>query len=108
MDRRKMCLVNWESITFPFNLGGLGILDLRNMNRALAVKWIYKLANSKEALWSKVVVAHSNGSLSSLIPSLANRGNKSALLGFVDSVIGRTGRTRKVVDLQFRNFIGDG
>lgn len=49
-DKKKMHLVNWEVVFAPVNMGGSGILNLGNMNEALAVKWIYKFANCKEAL----------------------------------------------------------
>lgn len=41
MNKKKMHLVNWVSVTGPVNSGGLGILDLEDMNKALAAKLIY-------------------------------------------------------------------
>lgn len=32
-------------------------MDLEDMNKALAAKWIYKFVNSNDALWMKVVFA---------------------------------------------------
>lgn len=46
MDRRKMQLVNQETITAPVQQGGLGILDLGDMRTALAAKLIFNYANN--------------------------------------------------------------
>lgn len=54
-----------------------------------------------------MLLARSWGNLNSLILSLGNQGNKSVLLGYVDSVIGNTSRAREVVEQQFQT-IGDG
>lgn len=76
----------------------MGILDLDDMNKALAAKWVYRFVNSKDVLWRKVAFARSGGNLNSLMPSLGYKGNKFVLLNFVDSVIGRTRRAREVID----------
>lgn len=39
--------------------GDLGILQLGDMNFALAAKWIFKYTNDKEALWRKVFYSRS-------------------------------------------------
>lgn len=40
--------------------------------------------------------------------SSGNRGNRSVLLGYVESAIGITGRAREVIEQQFQTLIGDG
>lgn len=105
MDKKKLPMISRESKTALVNVGGLGILDLKDMNKALAVKWIYRFANSKNLLWRKVVFVCSGGNPNSLMPSLENRGNKSVLINFMESAIGRTRRIREVIDQQFRTLI---
>lgn len=65
-------------------------MDLEDMNKALAAKWIYRFPNNKDVLWGKVDFACSGGNLNSIMPSLANRGNKLVLLNLLESGIGRT------------------
>lgn len=108
MDKNKMHLVNGESITALVNQGRLGILDLWDMNKALAVKWIFNYTNNKDALWRKVVCAHSKSDLNRLMLALENSGNKSVLLEFVDGALRRTGHVREVINQHFRILNGDG
>lgn len=46
VDKPKLHLVKWEIVTSLVNQGGLGIMDLEDMNKAWAIKWIYRYANN--------------------------------------------------------------
>jgi hypothetical protein len=48
----KFHLVNWPAICRPKEAGGLGILNSRKMNIALMLKWVWKLYQGDNALWS--------------------------------------------------------
>jgi hypothetical protein len=37
--RQSHCLVNWKRIQRPKKLGGLGVMDLAEFNRALRLRW---------------------------------------------------------------------
>jgi hypothetical protein len=39
----------------PKLLGGLGILDLRQQNRALLLKKVYKFFNHQDILWVELI-----------------------------------------------------
>lgn len=91
----------------PIYMGGLGILDLGDINKALVAKWICNYANSREALWTKVVCARSKGNPSSLMLVMKNIGNNLVLWKFVELVIERLRWAREVIDQQFRILIGD-
>lgn len=84
-------MVNYESVITLLLEGGLGILDLRDLNKTLVAKWIYSYSNNKNALWRKVV---SKCDPNYFFPILGNSCNKSVLVGFVHGVIGINGRAR--------------
>jgi hypothetical protein len=42
------CLVNWRTCTRPRKLGGLGIKDLKKLDRALRIKWLWNHWDVKE------------------------------------------------------------
>ncbi|KAK2449806.1 hypothetical protein QL285_008962 [Trifolium repens] len=56
-NRRKMCWVKWADICRTKKEGGLGIKDLRLMNKSLLAKWRWKLLSEEDELWKRVVVA---------------------------------------------------
>ncbi|XP_020266271.1 uncharacterized protein LOC109841739 [Asparagus officinalis] len=47
-------LVKCEEICRPKKLGGLGIINLRTMNKALLGKWIWKWFDDKMDLWKQI------------------------------------------------------
>ncbi|KAJ3676152.1 hypothetical protein LUZ60_003564 [Juncus effusus] len=49
------CLVKWSRACLPKKHGGLGIADLASQNKALLLKWIWKLDNDKDGLWAQMV-----------------------------------------------------
>jgi hypothetical protein len=53
-NTRKYHLVNWPTVCSPKDQGGLGILDLRNMNISLLTKWLWRLETS-DGLWEKII-----------------------------------------------------
>lgn len=51
---RKYHLVNWQEICSPKDQGGLGILDLDIMNKAMLGKWLWKLETEK-GWWQEIL-----------------------------------------------------
>lgn len=79
-----------------------------DISSTLATDWIFNYANSKKALWRKVVCARSKGNNDSLLSTLGNNRNSSALLRFVNLVIGASRRVRDAINLHFKILVGDG
>ncbi|KAK1302387.1 hypothetical protein QJS10_CPB12g00586 [Acorus calamus] len=50
----KPCTVKWNYICTPKALGGLGVLELQRMNKALLSKWLWKWVDSPNSLWVKL------------------------------------------------------
>lgn len=55
--QRYMAYVAWEKITLPLGMGGLGVRDLADVNSALLMKQLWKLAQESQALWVRIVQA---------------------------------------------------
>ena len=53
--KKKMHWVNWDTITKPKKLGGLGLQSARGRNTALLTKLNWRLHNEKESQWAKVL-----------------------------------------------------
>ena len=51
----KYHLVSWSEVCRPKDLGGLGIQNLALMNKALLVKWWWKIFNSI-GLWQDILL----------------------------------------------------
>eukprot|EP00268_Persea_americana_P012101 TRINITY_DN15081_c1_g5_i2.p1 TRINITY_DN15081_c1_g5~~TRINITY_DN15081_c1_g5_i2.p1 ORF type:complete len:110 (-),score=15.04 TRINITY_DN15081_c1_g5_i2:571-900(-) len=61
-SRKKFHLVDWASVCKPKSEGGLGIRPLRETNRALQGKWLWRLGNESEGLWRDILLAKYGGS----------------------------------------------
>ena len=57
-SRKKYALVNWRKICLAKEFGGLGILDLRDMNRALLAKWWWKFKDPTYHSKWKTLISH--------------------------------------------------
>ncbi|GKV31834.1 hypothetical protein SLEP1_g40497 [Rubroshorea leprosula] len=53
--KRKIPWVSWETVCRSKEKGGLGVLDFRRRNWALLGKWWFRLGDSGESLWKRVV-----------------------------------------------------
>lgn len=54
-DKKKYHLVNWKTCCLPRSMGGLGILNLEIMNKALLAKWLWKL-ETEEGMWIDIIM----------------------------------------------------
>ncbi|XP_026383262.1 uncharacterized protein LOC113278713 [Papaver somniferum] len=59
-ENKKMSWVGWDKVSKPKNKGGLGIRNLRCVNRYLLAKWHWRYANEKEAWWRKLMCEKTN------------------------------------------------
>ena len=55
--RQKYHMVKWADICAPKELGGLGIVSSRHMNKALMLKWIWRILRGDGGLWLQLVEA---------------------------------------------------
>ena len=46
------CLVAWEKVAQPINLGGLGILNLHVMGWALQIRWLWLAKTDSSRAWT--------------------------------------------------------
>jgi len=49
--------VNWETITLPKEVGGLGIPSTRHQNRAILMNQAWRLYTNPNMLWAQVLKA---------------------------------------------------
>ncbi|CAN1778662.1 Putative ribonuclease H protein At1g65750 [Linum perenne] len=53
---RRIHNVNWETACRPKNLGGLGLRNARDLNKAFLMKLVWSLVSCPEELWAKVLI----------------------------------------------------
>lgn len=56
-DDMKKFLVGWDRNCCPLDQGGLGVLRLKEMNKACLAKWLWRFGEEKGALWRDVIIA---------------------------------------------------
>ena len=54
-DGKAFCLVNWKRVCKRKEFGGLGIINLRDFNKALLLKWWWKLFDDSKRIWTMLV-----------------------------------------------------
>lgn len=56
-DKKSMSYVAWDSVTTPKGMGGLGLRHLKEVNKALVMKTMWKLATGANMLWAHLMQA---------------------------------------------------
>lgn len=83
---RSCSLVKWTTVTQPKHLGGLGIRNTRDMNRAFMTKLGWRMMNDENSLWSTVLVNKYMEGVRSLDRIRPKQGASNAWTGIVDAV----------------------
>jgi len=47
-------MVKWDDVCHPQHKGGLGTRPLRDMNKALQAKWLWRFAKEDNILWKNI------------------------------------------------------
>ncbi|KAE8721063.1 hypothetical protein F3Y22_tig00017366pilonHSYRG00007 [Hibiscus syriacus] len=69
-SERGIHWLKWENICGPKSHGGLGFDDVKNKNRALLNKWIWRFGEENDSLWKKVIVAKYKYEPDSIVPEV--------------------------------------
>ncbi|CAN1818917.1 Putative ribonuclease H protein At1g65750 [Linum perenne] len=54
-EERKICLVAWDKVCLPKEIGGLGLRLARQLNRAFLMKLAFTFFQEKDKLWVRVM-----------------------------------------------------
>jgi hypothetical protein len=69
--KKSYCLVVWRVVCNNYNQWGLGVIDLKIMNKTLLCKWLWKYNNSmNNGLWKDIIKIQYNNikSLNNMSP----------------------------------------
>ncbi|XP_058759850.1 uncharacterized protein LOC131633146 [Vicia villosa] len=55
VSKRSIHWVSWEIACKPKDKGGLGIRDVREVNRAILLKWKWRILTEKDTIWSRFI-----------------------------------------------------
>ena len=54
-EKRKLDLVNWNTVTMPKDCGGLGLFQIRYRNQALLTKLCWRIADENDSSWAQML-----------------------------------------------------
>lgn len=57
LETKSIHWVGWNKICRPMDQGGLGIRSIRETNRALLNKWLWRFGGERDDLWRRVVAS---------------------------------------------------
>lgn len=92
----------------PCPKGGLGVLDLGEMNAALLVKWIYCYGSEPDRLWRRVVCAKSAADLNSLSWTWDRRSRRPVLGRIIGLMMDKKENVADLVNRAFRHVVDNG
>ncbi|GKD23921.1 hypothetical protein Tco_1225624 [Tanacetum coccineum] len=52
---KKLIWIKWDKVLAPKEKGGLGVLSLYALNRALLFKWVWRFRTQTNSIWTKVI-----------------------------------------------------
>ncbi|KAJ1688971.1 hypothetical protein LUZ63_013126 [Rhynchospora breviuscula] len=70
MVLKKLIMIPWDKVCSPKQQGGLGVINIHNMNNALLARWLWYCTSSKDNLWSRLVATLQN-ELISFVPEFS-------------------------------------
>ncbi|OMO53991.1 reverse transcriptase [Corchorus capsularis] len=108
VEKRKLHLVDWQTLTTPKSQGGLGISKLEVRNGALLTKWIWRFGNEKDSYWRSVVVARHNWPNDCIFPLLETSRKSSLVWKNIASPLESSNRFHDVLVSGFGLLIGNG
>lgn len=76
-QKRKVHLVKWKAVTVSKKQGGLGIVNLKEMNSSLLLKWWCRYEVEDQALWKKVINSRYGALRRGWLPNLEPSGRVS-------------------------------
>ncbi|OIT01438.1 putative ribonuclease h protein, partial [Nicotiana attenuata] len=53
--KKKIHLINWDKVTMPKEMGGLGIRKAKNKNLSLLTSLVWRLLNNHSSTWARVI-----------------------------------------------------
>ena len=60
-EGRMIAWISWSLCCTPKDKGGLGIKDIKTLNKALLFKWKWLLFHQADQLWNSILVSKYNG-----------------------------------------------
>lgn len=52
----RKSFISWSSVIIHKDFGGMGILDLEQMNIALLSKWVWRFFSEDDTIWKKLIM----------------------------------------------------
>nr|GEY85442.1 RNA-directed DNA polymerase, eukaryota [Tanacetum cinerariifolium] len=72
VDGRKIYWVTWDKVLASKKHGGLGVSSYYALNRALLLKWVWRIISQDGSLWSRVINAIYGSSIESHAPNFSS------------------------------------
>nr|GEW37184.1 RNA-directed DNA polymerase, eukaryota, reverse transcriptase zinc-binding domain protein [Tanacetum cinerariifolium] len=96
LNNNKASWVKWKSLLASKEKGGLGVLSLYALNRALMMKWVWRFYSQKESLWERVIKAIYNDD--EQVGKVSRAGSRSCWRNIVNEVRILSNQCIKVLD----------
>ncbi|KAK3217875.1 hypothetical protein Dsin_011845 [Dipteronia sinensis] len=108
LGKKKLHLVNWESMCKRKDLGGLGIGRVGEKNSSLLARWIWRFGLEKESLWKKVLCAKYHLQTSSLRWDWNCTPSNSPFVKAVSSICNGSSTSANILNDGIKVMIGNG
>ena len=105
-ESKKLCNVSRATVTLSKSIGGLRIGSLRDKNKALLCKWLWRFGSEESSLWKQVIKFIHNTNCSNLMPQASITGAGSIWTGMINHCV-KDNRLQVIVSHQSMVLIGN-
>ena len=107
-SKKPIYLVKWDDLAKNMNQGGLGIRRIRLVNDCLLLKWWWRFAKEKDALWRQIICSKYKLDVKSWCPSPISNNSYSGVWKGIISLAERSGNLMLFYHNNFLVQVGDG
>ena len=106
--KRKLHAIDWGSICRSKRNGGLGVERIKDTNRALLAKWVWRFSREDSPLWKRVMCAKYGIKIDNILWKWDTTNNPSSFVKAVRCLFKESSNSAKILEDGMKAVVGCG